>query len=332
MRVAIIGCGTISRTHADVIKHLGAELVAVCDSDKARAENLRDFFGLPCGVYTDYKLMLDTEKPDAVHVCTPHYRHAEMIVYALNRGINVLSEKPVCIDVEQYREIKAAAKQSKAQLGVCFQNRYLSSNEFLKSAADSEKVKNIFAYVSWSRGKNYYQSTDWRGRKEREGGGVLMNQAIHTLDLIIWMAGNPVAVSGSVRNHHLKGVIDEEDTAEMIIEFESGATATFYATTAGAVDTPVGLSVTTEKGRYTVVGNRVYDSADLPVAINEKKDIIAKDYWGNGHLLLVRDFYRCIKENERFPIGITEAFKAVDVILELYKAGDERRKINFKEL
>lgn len=332
MRIAVIGCGSIARTHIDVVKHLKGTLVALCDRTAAKAEKLKAEYSLDCAVYTDYVKMLDEVKPDAVHVCTPHYEHCEMSVAALKRGVNVLCEKPVCIDESQYRQLIEAEALSSAQLGVCFQNRYLETNEKLKSLANTQSARGIFAAVAWSRDENYYKSTDWRGIKVREGGGVMMNQAIHTLDLAIWMLGEPIAVTGSVSNNHLKGIIDEEDTAEIYIEFAGGAKAVFYATTANADNTPVILSLSTEKGSYTALGNKLYDAAGNAIAINEKTDIIAKDYWGNGHLHLIRDFYDCIKTGKKFSVGVKEAFKAVKVALELYRSNGEARKLDFNAL
>lgn len=332
MEIAIIGCGAIAHTHADVIKHLGFDVAAVCDCKKEKAELFKEKNMLSCAVYTDYLKMLDEVKPDGVHICTPHFEHAEMAIAALDRNINVLCEKPVCISDEQYRALKEAENRSAAQLGVCFQNRYLETNEKLKMLADTEGAKGIFAAVAWERGEKYYTGTDWRGRKKTEGGGVMMNQAIHTLDLALWMLGKPKSIIGSVVNNHLRGVIDEEDTAQFMIDFENGARATFYATTANAANTPVIISLVTGKNHYTSFGNKLFDNSGNPIAVNEKTNIIAKDYWGNGHLHLIRDFYAHISRGERFPIGAKEAYKAVKVVLELYNSGGNSREIDFSRL
>lgn len=332
MKSAIIGCGGIAHTHADVLTRLGHTIIAVCDKSKQKAEEFKAELSLPCSVYTDYRELLDKEKPDVVHICTPHYLHAEMSVYALERDINVLCEKPVCISEEQYRALKAAERDSKAIMGVCFQNRYLETNNMLKALAKRETPKSVFAAVAWERGREYYLSTDWRGRKEREGGGVMMNQAIHTLDLTLWLLGEPKAITGSTDNYHLKDVIDEEDTAQFNIEFESGAKACFYATTANSVNTPVVISFTTEKDNYTTMGKAVYNGKNEPVAVNLEEKLKAKDYWGNGHMYLIRDFYEHVSVHKHFHIDITESFKAVKTILELYKSNGGKRELTFKEL
>ena len=160
----------------------------------------------------------------------------------------------------------------------------------------------------------------------------MMNQAIHTLDLTLWLLGEPKAITGSVDNYHLKGVINEEDMAQFVIEFESGAKACFYATTANAVNTPVVISLTTDKDTYTTIGKVVYNGENEVVAVNLSDKVNAKDYWGNGHKYFISDFYEHAREGKHFPIDVTESFKAVKTILELYKSNGERRELTFKEL
>ena len=144
-RVAIIGCGSISANHASALVDAGQHICALCDINVENAEKLKARFSLDDAViYKDYKQMIETEHPDCVHICTPHYLHAPMIVYALSRDINVLSEKPLCISMEQLEQIRAAARISKAQLGVCQQNRYEGAMLKLKEMADTEGVKAAF--------------------------------------------------------------------------------------------------------------------------------------------------------------------------------------------
>ncbi len=332
MKSAIIGCGGIAQTHADVLKTLGHEIIAICDKDEDKANKLKNDFNLDCAVYTDYKEMLNEVRPDVVHICTPHFLHAEMSICALEKDINVICEKPVCISEEQYYALREAEKNSKAIMGVSFQNRYLETNNTLKVIAEREGGISVFGAVPWKRDEQYYLSTDWRGRKPREGGGVMMNQAIHTLDLTLWLLGEPKAITGSVDNYHLKEVIDEEDIAQFKIEFENGATACFYATTANSTNIPVIISLTTNKDNYTTLGKAVYNGNNEVVAVNLSDKVNAKDYWGNGHKYFIKDFYEHAKEGMHFHIDVKESFKAVKTILELYKSNGKRREFSFKEL
>ena len=135
MRVAVIGLGVIGQLHVKVIQETKNDLVAVCDVD---IEKFVDYAGVKC--YTDYLVMLDEVKPDVIHICTPHYLHTEMIIAGLQRNINVLCEKPLCIDEKDIPLIMEAERNSKAQLGVCFQNRYNPSSVFVKEYLQGKKI------------------------------------------------------------------------------------------------------------------------------------------------------------------------------------------------
>ncbi|MBO5928023.1 MAG: Gfo/Idh/MocA family oxidoreductase, partial [Clostridia bacterium] len=135
MKVALIGLGVIGEVHLQVLNELGVELSAVCDVDEGK---LKDF---TCAKYTDYKKMLTEIKPNVVHVCTPHYLHADMVVYALNLGINVLCEKPLGISEQDLERILKAEENSTAKLGVCMQNRYLPEILYLKNQLENADKK-----------------------------------------------------------------------------------------------------------------------------------------------------------------------------------------------
>ena len=140
MRVCIIGTGAISGVHASALKSINAQIAAVCDVDAKKAYDFIRNNDIDCPVYEDYKEMLLKTRPDAVHILTPHYLHAEMALFALSENINVLSEKPVCINFDQLKALLNAAKQSKAQYGVCFQNRYLFANRKAYDFVSKSKV------------------------------------------------------------------------------------------------------------------------------------------------------------------------------------------------
>ena len=208
MKAAIIGLGVIGKVHYDVLKRQGEDIVALCDIDAAKLngyDNVKKYF--------DYKKMLDEEQIDVVHICTPHYLHADMTIYALERNVNVLCEKPLCIKKEDVARIIDAENKPEAMLGVCLQNRYNKSSQFVKRYFQNKKIDFAFGNVLWHRDKAYYASGEWRGKKETEGGGVLINQAIHTLDLMQWICGEPTSVCANTYNYSLKDVIEVEDTA-----------------------------------------------------------------------------------------------------------------------
>ena len=238
MRVAVIGLGVIGKVHIKVIRETEDELVAVCDTDEEKLALYPNVKG-----YTDYVTMLDEIKPDIVHICTPHYLHTEMILDSLKRDIHTLCEKPICIKEEDIPIILEAKKRSKAQLGVCFQNRYNPATLFVKEYLQDQQLLFAHGELRWHRDKKYYAQDKWRGSKATEGGGVLINQALHTIDLLQYFCGMPKSVTAVCENRTLQGVIDVEDTANVTMYGKNEAT--MYATNAADKDYPVEITFKT---------------------------------------------------------------------------------------
>ena len=158
MKAGIIGLGAISPMHIEAIKERGDEIIAVCDVIKEKCEAVDNKYALCAREYTDYEEMLEKERLDVVHVCTPHYLHAEMTIAALERNVNVICEKPLAINQTQLCEIEKAVNESKAQLGVCFQTRYNRAVIELKKIIRPEDVVAAYANLVWIRDKAYYNS------------------------------------------------------------------------------------------------------------------------------------------------------------------------------
>ena len=312
MRCAVIGVGVIGSLHAAILKKYG-RLCAVCDIDEEKLQQYADFH-----VYTDYIRLLDTEKPDAVHICTPHYLHAGMIIEALSRDINVLCEKPLCISKEDIGRITEAEKKSKALLGVCLQNRCNPENRFLKEYLADKNVRQITGVVTWHRDEQYYASGEWRGKKETEGGGVLINQALHTLDLALWLSDMPDTVVSAISNLTLDGVIEVEDTAAIICRGKTGIN--FFATNGSGCDMPIELTVKTDTEIIKVMPGTVVINGEARKFESVYK-ALGKQCYGSGHEALIEDFYSCIKENKPFEITAEEASRCVRVILAAYESG-----------
>lgn len=320
-RIAIIGAGAIGKVHAEVLSSLGTPAAALCDIDVTKAEAVREKYAPNAKIYTDWRKMLEDFSPDAVHICTPHDLHAEMTVAALNANIHVLCEKPLCIKSEDIEKILEAEKRSLAKLGVCHQNRYNSVNVFLKEYLSDKEIVGAHGSVIWKRTKSYYDSAEWRGTVEHEGGGVLINQALHTFDLMMWLCGEPERISATDANLTLKGEIEVEDT--VAIRCFGKVNYTFFATTGGSVDMPVEMNFKLSNGDYVVV---------LPktVIVNGqllKTDAIDRSFgkkcYGDGHIRLIDDFYRCIENNEPFWLNGSEGAKVIRMILATYQSKGE---------
>ena len=325
LKVALIGCGAISGNHVGAILAAGEKLVALCDIKTDAAKALKEKFSLAdTALYTDWREMLQREAPDVVHICTPHYLHAEMCVEALKQNRSVLCEKPLCISLEQLDAILAAEKESRGQLGVCLQNRYEPNQITLKELAEKNGSKGASATVIWRRDAEYYASGDWRGKKAYEGGGVAINQAIHTLDLLQWVCGMPKSVVAHAFNDHLKGVIDVEDTVTALFETSEGKRLSFYATTAGAKDFTPELSVRLLSGETVLCRNDLFVVGEASAKVTPKEPMLGgKLVWGKGHEALIRDFYDHVRTGRHFPIDGEEGGKSVRMVLGIYRSNGE---------
>lgn len=319
MKAAVIGLGVIGSVHTEVLRNLGKDLAAVCDTDESR---FSVYPAIPR--YTDWRKMLSEVKPDVVHVCTPHYLHAEMIIEALGRDINVLCEKPLCIRREELSKIFEAEASSKAQLGVCLQNRYNAVNLFVKDYLAGKKVTEGAGSVVWHRDEAYYASGAWRGKRATEGGGVLINQALHTLDLLQWFAGFPKYVTAAVSNLSLKGKIEVEDTASAL--YSGGAAFTFFATNGGAQGLPVEITLCTEKDYIKLLPDCVLINGEAKRFGREER-VYGKYCYGTGHERLIADFYDCVQNGKKFAIDGQEAAKAVRMVFGAYESNGEKAEV-----
>jgi predicted dehydrogenase len=224
VRTAVIGAGKVARTHAAVLASLdSSDFVAVCSRTPEKASALADEFGALA--FTDIPTMIRDAGVEAVVICTPHPAHAGPAVAALENGAHVLVEKPLAASLADCDAMISAAKRAGRSLGVVSQRRWITSALRVKTAIDEGRIGlpilATAALLGW-RSPAYYESDAWRGRWETEGGGVLVNQAPHQLDLLLWYMGEIAEVSGYWANlNHPQ--IEVEDTAVAIVRFASGA-------------------------------------------------------------------------------------------------------------
>ena len=315
LKTVLIGCGAIAVAHTDVLNRLGGNIVAVCDIDTQKAEKHCERFGIHPKIYSDYRQMLDQEKPDVAHILTPHYLHTEMIVEVLGRNIHCLCEKPLYIKSEEYGVIDEAVKNSKAMLGVCFQHRYIANNQYVKQQVEKEGFEGAAAFQAWHKDATYYASGDWRGKYATEGGALLINQAMHSIDQLVWFGGMPKRVTANLATHTLADCIEAEDTAELFFDYGNGVVSQLYATNTAVSNFTGVMNVRTGGGNYEFHSKQLLKNNEFVVVNMDTVDIDGKSYWGIGHYNLIRHYYECIKTGERFPIDHTEAAKAVKIVL-----------------
>ena len=326
-KVGIIGCGNIARVHGWVLQNMeDAELVAFCDTEPDKAKELsKEYTGGKAEVYTDWHALCEAEL-DVVHICTPHFLHAPMAVELLRHEKAVFMEKPCAISREQFADLKEADRKHPGKLGFCFQNRYNKTTlEMDRMLAEGKigDVNGARAFVTWRRDEAYYADSPWKGGWRTEGGGALINQSVHTLDLLLRYLGRPERVAATLSNHHLQGLIEVEDTVEAWMSFEKGGRACFYASNGYAADAPVFLELEGERGRITMNGSRLtlWTSENGSAECTCESDPgIGKDYWGCGHRSCIRDFYRCLEEKRRYQGDLSGVENTFDTMMRIYEA------------
>lgn len=326
LKTALIGCGGISRVHVDCLRQMpDVRLISAADIIPGRARAVQEKCGVV--VYSDWETMLEAEKPDVVHLCTPHYLHVPMAEKALAMGIHVLTEKPCATTLEQLARLQKAQTASTAQLGVCFQNRYNKSSLYLRQVAEEERFGPLLAaraFVTWKRGADYFNSAEWRGTWAQEGGGVMINQAIHTLDLMQYFCGGIAEINAHIFNDSLQDVIEVEDTAVLRLRFQNSVQGLFFATIAYSENAPVLLELCFEQARFRLEGDSLTvienNKAGVLVSQEETEKTVGKRYWGSGHKALIRDFYDCITQDRPFAIDAFEGGKACEAVLKLYES------------
>lgn len=316
MNSAVIGCGAISRLHIQGITAAGGKIVALCDTDYSKAEDAKNKYAVDCSLYTDYRQALDRGDIDVVHICTPHYLHAEMAEYALARNINVLCEKPICVSRDELARLEKAEKASSAQMGFCLQNRYNESVKAVKELLAARQVLAASGMVMWHRFGDYYTSSGWRGQLAKEGGSALINQSIHTLDLLIYLLGMPDSVTAFVSNIMHGQEIDTEDTFYAV--FQGKNSFQLFGTTTSSADFPATISVITDKFRCVFDDKKLY--IDGNVHFKNTSRCPGKEVWGNGHGKLIEDFYDCLRTGRKFRLDLNECSKSLKCVFAAYES------------
>lgn len=325
MKSAIAGCGSIAQLHSRVLTDwIDTALVGAADIDARKAKAHAETWHT--NAYTSLEDMLRQEQPDVLHICTPHYLHVPMAEYALAQGIHVFMEKPPVISREQLHSLENAVRNSSARLGLCYQNRY---NPSIREARDilasgrAGKILGARGIVTWHRNSAYYTDSTWRGRLATEGGGALINQAVHTLDLLQYLLGQPSAVEASIANHHLKNIIEVEDTMEAYIQFEGNISASFYATTAYCDDVPPLIEIACEHMKIRIEDLELtlfYPDGRQEKPVLEHREALGKSYWGTGHRDCISDFYRALQTGEEFPLNLSAMTPSIRLMLGAYES------------
>ncbi|MBM3460446.1 MAG: Gfo/Idh/MocA family oxidoreductase, partial [Armatimonadetes bacterium] len=324
-----LGSGVIAPTHCKAIQALpNARLVACCDLEEPKVNRLAAEFGIE-HVYTDYRAMLEREDVDVVEVVTWSGVHAEQGLAAAAAGKHVLCTKPIDTRLERIDALIAACRSAGVKLGATHQFRSYPGYKRLKQAIDEGRLGRLFlgnGFLKWWRGQEYYDSAAWRGTWALDGGGALMNQAIHYVDMLTWLLGPPRRIRGFLATHCHE--IEVEDCATAAIEFENGALGTFQGATCTYQGVPARIEVHGERGNVVLEGDRVihWNVAGEPLEQAEAGHGSVAGPGGSGgsgvqsHIEQIGDFLAAIEEDREPAISGAEARRAVEMILAIYQS------------
>jgi predicted dehydrogenase len=328
MKTALIGAGVIGTLHAKTMAALSRPFDAICDIDAKKAADLAAIASPDAEIYTDLEKLITDFKPDAVHICTPHVLHAPQVIFALEHGVNVLCEKPLCAHPDQLAGILEAEERSSATLCVCHQNRYNEAVLFAKEFVKDKKIVSGHGSVCWHRDEKYYSESPWRAKLAEAGGGVLINQALHTLDLLEEFCGTPEKLTARADILWQKSGVEVEDTVSALLTKDDGMRYTFYATTCNSKNLPVELVLRLEGGDVLLVlPKSVLLNGKTIFEAGAGASVMGKSYYGSGHTPLFADYYGCLEDGRKFAIDGKEGAKVMKLIFGVYASGGNEIKL-----
>lgn len=316
IRLGVIGVGNMGRSHCKNIKDGKCpeiELVAIADSNPKRIQAMKDEGYEEVAFYSNAEEMMDSGLIDSVLVAIPHYSHAEYAIKAMKRGLHVMVEKPAGVYTKQVREMNAVAEETDVVFGMMFNQRtnhiYRKAKELVSSGQLGALRRVNWIITNWYRPQRYYDSGDWRATWSGEGGGVLLNQCPHQLDLLQWLCGLPVSVQAFLKFGQWHD-IEVEDDVTAYLEFENGATGCFVTTTGDAFGTNR-LEIQLEKGKIVIENDEIKAwefamsepefsrTTDRPFAVMEKTELeIETDGKNEQHYGVMNAFAGAILRGE----------------------------------
>lgn len=300
------------------------ELAAICDVNEELAQKV------PAGVkfYTDYRQMVEEVKPDVVHNLLPHYLHYPVTKELVEMGCNVFCEKPIALNSQQAEQFcQLERERPEVKIGVCLQNRMNETTEELKRIIDSGEYGEVIGargFVPWRRDQGYYQAQPWRGKWKYAGGGSMINQSLHTLDLLYYLCGDVKKLHAVVGQTNAYGVEVEGDVIARL-EFANGANGLFFATNNNWTNESVQIRVAMEKAVFHIEDNtlyRVHPDSSREVILRAPKLEGIKFYYGASHARLIARFYKAVKENTDDYIHISDGAMVVRLMDSIFRSAN----------
>nr|WP_297705288.1 Gfo/Idh/MocA family oxidoreductase [uncultured Butyrivibrio sp.] len=341
MKYALIGCGRISPNHIEAAKNNNLDFVAMCDIVPEAMMEKASKFGLQeVKKYTDYKEMIEKEKPDLVSIATESGKHAEIALDCIAAGCNLIIEKPIALSIEDADAIIKAGREAGVVVCANHQNRFNKSVQKIRDAIDKGRFGRLFygtAHIRWCRDYEYYSRADWRGTWEQDG-GALMNQCIHNIDLLRWMMGDEIDTVVGMTDRLNHEYIEAEDLGIALIKFRNGS----YGIIEGTTDIyPKNLEETLylfgQKGTIKAGGtsvNRIEewtfaDLLDDPEAVKAKFREDPPNVYGFGHTPLYADVIDAINNHRQPYVTAEDGKRALELVLAIYKSAAEGIPVKF---
>jgi UDP-N-acetyl-2-amino-2-deoxyglucuronate dehydrogenase len=334
--IGIIGYGSISPFHVKSILELdNCELIAIQSSSEEKRRKISNELGILA--FEDYKALISQDNIQLIIICTPSGFHLDLAIAAMDAGKHVVVEKPLEITVERCKKMISSSLKSGVSLSCIFQNRYGSDYLKVFEAIQSGELGKLLigsASIKWKRDQAYYDATSWRGTIKGDGGAVLINQGIHTIDQLIHLMGKVKTVSGSIRT--LTHDIEGEDVATATLEFENGALGIIEGSTSMYKAFPEKIEIHGEKGSIILEGGKVIhweseQRGKLIIEVTNSKsgasDPLAIDY--TLHKRQLNEIVTSIIRGDIPPVNGVEAMRSVSVIEGIYKSSSTGKKIRF---
>lgn len=344
IRFGIVGAGEVGPFHAEAISSLpNAQLVGVCDKVEERAKALAEKFNAKMW-YTDYHKLLDREDVDVVNLCTPTFLNEEITLVAANAGKHVIVEKPMASNLRQADNMIAACRKAKVKLGAIFQTRFNEDVQLIKKTIDEGKLGKLFmgsAHAKFFRTKEYYEVGAWKKTWNGQGGGALINQGIHAIDLLQWFMGPVDSLYGFVDTVAHK--MEVEDVAVASLKFKNDAIGVIEGSTAVYPGFPRRVEICGEKGSiiikvedielWAITGSKIKVKGSLDKDyINKRAEDASLNpihFSIKGHRLQIKDFIEAIREDREPFVNGEEGRKTLEIVRAIYKSARIKREVGF---
>lgn len=331
MRYALIGCGRVSPNHISAAIDNQIKIVALCDLDYEKAVQKKNDFSLSDNVhvYTDYKEMLQKEKPELVAIATSSGAHAQIAVDCIRAGCHVIIEKPIALSLEDADKIIAAEQEMHVKVCVNHQNRFNTAVQQMRNALLAGRFGKLLygtTSIRWHRDETYYKSADWRGTWAHDG-GTLMNQCIHAIDLLRWMLGDEITEVTGITDNVLHPYIEAEDLGLAMLKFKNGS----YALIDGTITTFGGdmeetLTLFGEKGLARIGGTcvnkidewRFSDGSDTESHVQKQCSENPPNVYGFGHKSIYADMLEAIQDDRPPYVDAQAGRRALEAVLAIY--------------